>query len=282
LNQAPDRLSLAELQAMLAWLLPLTRQAGQAINAIYRQSLAHPDGRQSALVRRKADQSPLTKADLAAHEAIAAGLAQHCPEIALISEESYEPEQMAQAGARFWLVDPLDGTKEFLSGTGEFTVNIALIDHGCAVLGAVYQPSTEEMFWGGRQLGAYREHAQAGAHPIAVNPREEPPWRVLASRSHMGPYTKALIGRIGQTQLIQAGSSLKFCRIAMGLADFYPRLGLTSQWDTAAAQAVLEGAGGFVLDTQGQSLRYGHAEIINAHFLASAFPYEDVKRWWGD
>ncbi len=265
---------------MLAWLLPLARDAGQRILEIYAQALAHPDGRQSALVHRKLDQSPLTQADLAAHEIITSGLRQHTPEIKVISEESYQPEQMAQVGDRFWLVDPLDGTKEFLSGTGEFTVNIALIHHRHPVLGVVYQPTTQELFWGAGGLGAWRQVGDAPQTTIAVEPRQAPPWRVLASRSHMGPKTKALIERIGATQLMQAGSSLKLCQIAAGLADFYPRLGLTSQWDIAAAQAVLEGAGGFVIDEHGQSLRYGQTDIINPHFLATALPYERVKDWW--
>ena len=276
-------LTSTHLQAMFAWLLPLAREAGQAINVIYQAAHSHPEGSASALVQHKADKSPLTQADLAAHQIIAQGLAGHEPAITLISEESYRPEQMQglqQSGSRFWLVDPLDGTKEFLSGTGEFTVNIALIENRKPVLGVVYQPTTDEMFWGGSGLGAWVEVGATHSQAIAVQPRGGPAWRVLASRSHMGPHTKTLIARMGQTELLQAGSSLKFCRIAMGLADFYPRLGFTSQWDTAAAQAVLEGAGGHVIDLHGQPLRYGQADIINPHFLASALPYEQVRQWW--
>lgn len=279
-----------ELLAMFDWLLPIARDAGDAIMQIYRQAQAHPAGSSSALVHHKADQSPLTAADLAAHQIIAKGLARHTPELVLISEESFRPEQMldlAQATAPFWLVDPLDGTKEFLSGTGEFTVNLALIHQRKPVLGVVYQPTTHELFFGGRGLGAWRQCGQVGktecpaSDVIAVAPRNSPPWRVLASRSHLGPQTQSLIQRMGQTELLQAGSSLKFCRIAMGLADFYPRLGFTSQWDTAAAQAVLEGAGGHVIDIRGEALRYGQADIINPDFLASALPYQDVRSWWG-
>lgn len=280
-----------DLHEMLDWLLPIAVRAGQAIMAVYETANTHPEGRVSALVQHKADNSPLTQADLAAHETIATGVTKHAPDIVLISEESYVPEQMAQAveqGKRFWLVDPLDGTKEFLSGTGEFTVNIALIENGQSVLGVVYQPTTDELFWGGKALGAWRRvgntsiRVSGGTQLLAVAPMSAPPWRVLASRSHLGPQTQELIGRMGQTTLLQAGSSLKFCRIAMGEADFYPRLGFTSQWDTAAAQAVLEGAGGYVMDFNGKPLRYGQAEIINPHFLASALPYEQVGQWWGD
>ena len=265
---------------MLAWLLPIARAAGQSIWSIYERTSGHPAGRQSALVHHKTDQSPLTEADLVAHQTIVAGLQAHAPGIPLISEESYKPEQMQDLGERFWLVDPLDGTKEFLSGTGEFTVNIALIEQGKAVLGVVYQPSSDELFYGGQALGAYCQVGSQSRQAIAVKPRDQAPWRVLASRSHMGPQTKPLIERIGSVELMQAGSSLKFCRIATGLADFYPRLGFTSQWDTAAAQAVLEGAGGHVIDSHGQPLRYGQADIINPYFLASALPYEHVKTWW--
>lgn len=270
------------LLAMCDWLLPVVRAAGDAIMAIYSAAHAHPEGSASALVQHKADQSPLTEADLAAHQTLAVGLRTHAPDIPLISEESFKPEQMLGLGRRFWLVDPLDGTKEFLSGTGEFTVNVALIEDRKSVLGVVYQPITDELFWGGAGLGAWRQTNQSpGPASMTVLPRLAPPWRVLASRSHMGPQTKDLIARMGQTELLQAGSSLKFCRIAMGAADFYPRLGFTSQWDTAAAQAVLEGAGGHVIDIHGQPLRYGQADIINPHFLASALPYEGVRQWWG-
>lgn len=274
------QLSQQQLQDMVDWLLPLVRAAGRQIMTIYAQAQAHPDGSRSALVQRKSDSSPLTAADLAAHRTIEAGLHQHSMGVPVISEESFAPGQMAQAGTCFWLVDPLDGTKEFLSGTGEFTVNVALINHRRAVLGVVYQPSTDELFWGGAGFGAWCELGHRARQPIAVAPRTQAPWRVLASRSHLGPHTHILINRIGQSELIKAGSSLKFCRIAAGLADFYPRLGYTSQWDTAAAQAVLEGAGGYVFDTKGRPLQYGQSDIINPHFLASALPFEAVRHWW--
>lgn len=280
MSAAQTPLTDKDLSDMQQLLLPIARAAGQQIWSIYEQACSHPEGRQSALVQHKNDQSPLTEADLVAHEMIATGLSRHWPDITLISEESYKPEQMANLGQCFWLVDPLDGTKEFLSGTGEFTVNIALIQNTKAVLGVVYQPNTDELFYGGQGLGAHRQVGSEDRQAIAVNANAQAPWRVLASRSHMGPQTQSLIQRIGSVELMQAGSSLKFCRIAMGLADFYPRLGFTSQWDTAAAQAVLEGAGGYVMDRYGQALTYGQADIINPYFLASALPYDCVKNWW--
>ena len=277
---ADQPLTVEQLQAYLAWLLPLAQAAGNAAKVIYDNAQAHPDGAKSALVQHKEDQSPLTEADLAAHRLIIEALRYRTPAMVVISEESFQPDQMRSAGSRFWLVDPLDGTKEFLSGTGEFTVNIALIENRQPVLGVVYQPTTHEMFWGGSALGSYRRVGDAVPQRIAVSPSQHPPWRVLASRSHLGPHTQALIKRMGQTQLLQAGSSLKFCRIASGLADFYPRLGFTSQWDTAAGQAVLEGAGGYVIDSAGRSLRYGQTDIINPHFLASAVEPANVRHWW--
>lgn len=283
-SDEPLKLDHADLRAMADWLLPLARAAGVAIMDIYAMAQAHPRGSASALLEHKADESPLTEADLAAHQTIVSGLVSHTPEIPIISEESFKPEQMRTVGARFWLVDPLDGTKEFLSGTGEFTVNIALIEDRKPVLGVVYQPTVDELFWGGLALGAWRRSGSLDAsldEAVGVLPRAEPPWRVLASRSHLGPQTRELIKRMGKTELLQAGSSLKFCRIASGQADFYPRLGFTSQWDTAAAQAVLEGAGGYVMDVHGHPLRYGQADIINSNFLASALPYDRVRQWWG-
>lgn len=273
-------LTSTQLRADLDWLLPLARIAGDAAKVIYDKAQSHPDGAKSALVQQKADQSPLTEADLAAHRLIVEGLTRHTPEMPVISEESFQPDQMCTLGNRFWLVDPLDGTKEFLSGTGEFTVNIALIENRRPVLGVVYQPKTHELFWGGIALGSYRARQGESPQVIVVSPSSQPPWRVLASRRHMGPQTQALIERMGATELLQAGSSLKFCRIAAGLADFYPRLGFTSQWDTAAGQAVLEGAGGHVIDSQGQRLGYGQAEIINPYFLATALSPEKVSNWW--
>ena len=270
----------SEFTEVLSWLPPLARRSGLAILDIYHQATKDVQGVSGTLVSRKADDSPLTRADLAAHQMIVEGLRVHRPTIPIVSEESYEPEQMLELGDCFWLVDPLDGTKEFLAATGEFTVNIALISGGASILGVVYQPVTGDLFWGGRQFGAYRQVGEHHAHPIHVNPAPSRPWQVMASRSHLGTKTQSLIERMGDVDLVQAGSSLKFCRIATGEADFYPRLGFTSQWDTAAAQAVLEGAGGYVIDEQGNSLSYGQPDIINPHFLATALPYQAVKSWW--
>ena len=264
------------------WVLPLARYAGDLIMDIYHQASQDPKGAYGAFVRHKSDHSPLTRADLLAHHAILEGLLEHCPGWQVISEESFEKGQMDRLGEYFWLVDPLDGTKEFLAQTGEFTVNIALIHHRQPIFGVVYQPAADDLYWGGASVGAWRQQPGHAIEAVHVAASVAPPWRVMASRSHLGPKTQRMIERMGNTRLVQSGSSLKFCRIAAGEADFYPRLGFTSQWDTAAAQAVLEGAGGFVIDAQGRRLLYGQSEIINPDFLATALPFDAVRGWWGD
>ena len=224
-------------------------------------------------VWRKADQSPLTAADLAAHHAIVEALQVLTdPPIAIVSEEDSASQQYRTSCAQFWLIDPLDGTKEFIAKNGEFTVNIALIDQGKAVLGVVYAPAIDAMYWGGAGLGAYRQFGEqldpirvTGAAPAA-------PCRVVASKSHLNAETEQFIAGLGPSDLVQAGSSLKFCRIAEGAADIYPRMAPTCEWDTAAAQAVLEGAGGVVLDLRGDPLRYAKPDVLNPSFIAARDP----------
>jgi 3'(2'), 5'-bisphosphate nucleotidase len=185
-----------------------------------------------------------------------------------VSEEDEASLHHRVTEQRFWLIDPLDGTKEFIARNGEFTVNIALIDQGRSVLGVVYAPALDTLYWGGRGLGAFRLHLGATT-PLRVAPRTTgTPCRVLASKSHLNADTQAFIDRLGHVGLVQAGSSLKFCRIAEGEADLYPRLSPTCEWDTAAAQAVLEGAGGTVVDLDGRALHYGKSAILNGSFVA--------------
>lgn len=250
----------------VAQVLAVAAQAGRAILAVY----AAPAP--TAGLRYKPDHSPLTQADLAAHGVIAQGLAALTPSLPVVSEEDAASLRHRTAQGRYWLVDPLDGTREFLARNGEFTVNMALVHEGRAVWGVVLAPALGLLYWGGPGCGAWRRDA-AGTQAIRVAAREAgagQPWRVLASKSHLTPETAAWIARLGPHELLQAGSSLKFCRIAEGGADVYPRLGPTCEWDTAAAQAVLEGAGGAVLDLQGQALRYGKPQVLNPHFVAIA------------
>lgn len=246
---------------LLAQLLPVVRAAGDAIMAIYRRG--------SAEVSHKADASPVTEADLASHRVLAKHLAHLLPSCQVVSEEDPASLVYRQSAGRFWLIDPLDGTKEFIARNGEFTVNIALIEEGHSTLGVVYAPAIDALYWGGTGLGACR---CIGDQMVAINvasAAEGRACRVVASKSHLNEATQAMIDRLGDVSLVQAGSSLKFCRVAEGEADIYPRLAPTCEWDTAAAQAVLEGAGGAVVDLHGQPLLYGKPDVLNPSFIAT-------------
>jgi 3'(2'), 5'-bisphosphate nucleotidase len=247
--------------------LGIARDAGNAILPFWRAGVE---------VTAKADDSPVTAADLAAHHAIVAGLAQLAPAIPVLSEEDCDlPQALREGWQQWWLVDPLDGTKEFISGSDEFTVNIALVENGNVVFGVVTMPVTGRAWWGGAGLGAWRCEAGEAARAIHVRaaPPAGEPFTVVASRRHSSPQQERLLAgleaAVGPLQLTSVGSSLKFCLLAEGAADCYPRLAPTSQWDTAAAQGVLEGAGGEVVDTQGQPFAYPAREsLLNEHFLA--------------
>ena len=225
--------------------------------------------RGSTAVGHKVDASPVTDADLAAHRVLATQLANLLPGCQVVSEEDPASLVHRQSTGRFWLIDPLDGTKEFIARNGEFTVNIALIEQGRCTLGVVYAPAIDAMYWGGAGLGAFR---CTGDQTISINvapAKAGHACRVVASKSHLNEATQALIDRLGDVSLLQAGSSLKFCRVAEGEADIYPRLAPTCEWDTAAAQAVLEGAGGVVVDLRGQRLQYGKPDVLNPSFIAT-------------
>ncbi|BBP74174.1 3'(2'),5'-bisphosphate nucleotidase CysQ [Pseudomonas sp. Ost2] len=251
----------------LAPVIELARQAGEAILPFWRADVEVMD---------KADASPVTAADLAAHHLILAGLTALDPGIPVLSEEDADIPQAVRAGwQRWWLVDPLDGTKEFISGSEEFTVNIALIEQGRVVFGVVSMPTNGRVYFGGSGLGAWR--ADAGLAPEPIRVRELPPagaaFTVVASRRHSSPEQEQLLAglssSLGELELANIGSSLKFCLLAEGAADFYPRLAPTSQWDTAAAQGVLEGAGGEVLELSGERFSYpARPSLLNGFFLA--------------
>ena len=241
---------------------PIARAAGDAILAIYRQPFA---------VEFKQDESPLTAADQGAHEVIVQALARLTPDIPVLSEESDAETMQARLGwSRYWLVDPLDGTKEFVSRNGEFTVNIALIDHGRPVWGLVYAPVLDKLWYGGKEVGAWR--VADGTHKaIQTRPHEAgQAWRVVGSRNHLSQATLDYLAPLGEVELVSMGSSLKFCIIAEGGAELYPRLAPTCEWDTAAAQAVLEGAGGSVTQLDGSALAYNKPDILNPWFVARA------------
>jgi 3'(2'), 5'-bisphosphate nucleotidase len=249
--------------------IALAKQAGVAIMEVYGGKFD---------VTAKDDSSPLTIADLLSHEVIAAGLRALTPNWPVLSEESAAiPFSERSNWSTYWLVDPLDGTKEFVSRNGEFTVNIALIHDHAPAFGVVYVPATATVYFGGKSLGAFKERGDTSAQKIQpAIPAHTPP-RVVGSRSHRGELLDEYLIRLGAHTLISMGSSIKFCLIAEGKADLYPRLGPTSEWDTAAAQAVVEGAGGVVCTPDGLPLRYNtKAEILNPHF----FVYADRTRDW--
>ncbi|WP_393938183.1 3'(2'),5'-bisphosphate nucleotidase CysQ [Aeromonas rivipollensis] len=241
---------------------PIARAAGDAILTIYRQPFA---------VEYKQDESPLTAADQGAHEVIVQALARLTPDIPVLSEESDAETMQARLGwSRYWLVDPLDGTKEFVSRNGEFTVNIALIEESRPVWGLVYAPVLDKLWYGGKEVGAWR--VADGAHKaIQTRPHEAgQAWRVVGSRNHLSQETLDYLAPFGEIELVSMGSSLKFCIIAEGGAELYPRLAPTCEWDTAAAQAVLEGAGGSVTQLDGSALAYNKPDILNPWFVARA------------
>ena len=217
----------------------------------------------------KPDSSPVTEADLAADAVIRAGLAAEFPDIPAVTEESAESHALSGA-RRFFLVDPLDGTKEFVQRRGDFTVNIALIEDGAPVFGVVYAPARDRLFVGVVGEGAWEETPSTGAkRAIRARDADNEALCVVATKSHPNPETDAYIARYRIADLKNAGSSLKFCLVAAGEADLYPRLGPTMEWDTAAGHAVLAAAGGAVLRFPGDApLSYGKPDWRNPHFIA--------------
>jgi len=260
----------ADTTRLLDDVLRIARAAGDAIMAIYE--------REDFSVETKADHSPLTAADRAAHELICAELEQLTPGIPVWSEESATiPFDERSGWDEFWLVDPLDGTKEFIKRNGEFTVNIALIQEHTPLLGVVHAPARDVDYYASRKAGAWRRDAGQAPQTIQVRRPAAEKLRVVGSRSHRGASLEHFLDCVGPHELVPMGSSLKLCLVASGDADVYPRLGPTSEWDTAAAQAVVECAGGMVVDLNGRPLRYNRkAEVLNPHFLV----YGDPERDW--
>jgi 3'(2'), 5'-bisphosphate nucleotidase len=253
---------------LLSGLLQIAQRAGEAIMSIYATD---------AKARLKDDATPVTEADIMAENIILAGLGKLAPGVPVVSEESVAAGYVPALQDRFFLVDPLDGTREFLSRNGEFTVNIALIDKTMPVLGVVFAPALPRLFWAERDIGAFETAATSppggvlDARRLAAAPVPARKLRVVASRSHRDPLTEDWIRNCDAGRLVFAGSSLKFCVIAAGEADVYPRFGRTMEWDTAAGHAVLLAAGGKVL-TEGETpLTYGKLEdgFANPSFIAS-------------
>jgi 3'(2'), 5'-bisphosphate nucleotidase len=253
-----------DLASLALALMPVVERAGEAIMQIYDGAFA---------VQRKDDNSPLTLADLESQRIIIEGLKRITPEIAILSEESAAaPWAERRTWPELWVVDPLDGTREFVKRNGEFTINIALVVEHEPVLGVVSAPAQKLTYWGYRGGGAFMRASEAEAHAIHTSPPQQP-LRVLGSRSHASAQTAAYLARLAPHVVSGIGSSLKFCLLAQGSAELYVRFGATSEWDTAAGQAVLEAAGGHVTRMDGHRLRYNCREsLINGDFIAFSDP----------
>lgn len=248
------------LESLIPEVCAIARRAAAEILDVYDGEFA---------VEHKDDRSPLTAADLAAHHCIVEGLRNLTPDLPILSEESATIAwETRHHWARYWLVDPLDGTREFVKRNGEFTVNIALIDGDRSVLGVVQAPVTGAIAWAWQGGGAWMAADDGEPYRCWTRGRADP-LIVAGSRSHADPRLLGMIDRLGAHEIIPLGSSLKFLRIAAAEADLYVRLGPTSEWDTAAAQCVLEEAGGAVIDLEGNPLRYNRKEsLLNPEFIA--------------
>ena len=235
-------------------------EAGAAIMEVYRSDFT---------VSEKADASPVTAADENAEKLIVAALEKLTPHTPILAEEQVERGDVPDiSSGMFWLVDPLDGTREFISRNGEFTVNIALVADGSPVLGVVYMPTTLRLYAGAADLGATVATGDGPLQTIAARLPLPKGIYVVTSRSHLNPETEAFVADLPVAGVRTAGSSLKFCMIAEAAADIYPRLGRTMEWDTAAGHAVLLAAGGSVTTLDGAPLTYGKPGFENPHFVA--------------
>ncbi|MGC3874317.1 3'(2'),5'-bisphosphate nucleotidase CysQ [Halomonas sp. GXIMD04776] len=244
-------------------LLQGVEDVGRRVMVIYRRDFD---------VETKADDSPLTEADLLAHRLLTTLLQEVQPDIPILSEESEQASyDVRRDWQRYWLIDPIDGTKEFIKRNGEFTLNIALIVDGVPVFGIVHAPALETTWWGQRELGACKI-AGGRSHTIQVRELPEPdqaPWKIVGSRSHGAVAFEAFCQELPHHECLTMGSSLKLCLVAEGAADLYPRLAPTCEWDTAAAHAVVLAAGGDVLDARTlEPLRYNRKEsLYNPFFI---------------
>ncbi|MGI9498721.1 MAG: 3'(2'),5'-bisphosphate nucleotidase CysQ [Geminicoccaceae bacterium] len=253
-------------KGLLSEIVTLADRAGLVIMEHYRGEVE---------VKTKADASPVTAADEAGEAIILEGLSRLAPDIPVVAEERVAAGDIPEIGADigggyFWLVDPLDGTKEFISKNGEFTVNIALIDGSGPLLGMVLAPAREKAWWGWRGHGAWMRDAAGEAVPIRVRSAPATGLTAVASRSHSDAETEKFLDEVGATERISAGSSLKFCLVAEGRADIYPRFGPTMEWDVAAGHAVLLAAGGRVTTLDDRPFLYRKPDFRNSGFIARA------------
>jgi len=257
------------IQSYLDAVRNLACMAGEKILEVYQTEFTVED---------KEDQTPVTAADIAANKIILTGLNKLTPDIPVISEEEgLAPFGERSKWTRYWLIDPLDGTREFIKKNGEFTVNIALIENQKSVLGVVYAPVLQLMYYGLKGGGSFKTSAHNQAERIHVDKHCAKPIRVAGSQSFTSNDFISFVRNLPECQVINLGSALKSCLVAEGGADVYPRFGLTSEWDTAATQCILEEAGGYLVDMNLQPLRYNTKEsLLNPHFLA----YGDASVDW--
>lgn len=247
--------------ALLVAIEELVRSAGEAVMAIYQRDFE---------VYQKADKSPLTEADLLAHDIIRRGLRELSADPILSEEDKHIPWQQRQAWSRYWLVDPIDGTKEFIRKSDEFTLNIALIERGIPIVSVVYAPALGVLYTAAKGMGAWKQDQHSRRALKLTQTAQQAPLRALISRSHSSRESAVLTAVYPAIEFIEKGSSLKLCAVADGQADLYLRLGPTSEWDTAAAQCIVESAGGQVLSAELQALKYNQKEsVLNPAFIVS-------------
>ena len=256
---------------LVCQVLEVAQVAGEAILGVYQE------GRMDRTL--KADGSPVTHADMLAHGVILDALRDLTPDVPVLSEECDETAyQDRRQWPTYWLVDPLDGTKEFLSGTGEFTVNIALIDGERCILGVLRAPALNLSYYAVADEGAFRINGKTDPVRVAAAAYSGGPLRVVVSRSHSDTRLNDLLQTLRDCECLPAGSSLKFCLVAEGTAHMYPRLGPTTEWDTAAGHYIVEAAGGHVVDLQGLRLRYNKPSLLNPEFVACG-RFDSAPAW---
>lgn len=260
-----------ELKELLDPVIQIAYQAGKVIMEVYDAGFS---------IENKSDQTPVTEADIAANKVIETGLKALTPHLPILTEETKPtPYSERQAWPRYWLIDPLDGTREFIKRNGEFTVNIALIDGDASVMGVVYAPVIGVLYYAAKGQGAYKQESTNEPTEIHVRDICSGKTVVACGRSHSTPEIEAFLENLGEHEIVRVGSALKSCLVAEGKADLYARLGPTSEWDTAAAQCVVEEAGGAITDTNMQRLRYNTKEdLLNPHFFVAG----DRSIKWSD
>ena len=247
---------------LIKQLIEISKEAGNAILEIYHSDFDYTF---------KDDSTPLTKADQQAHEIITKKLHKLTPHIPILSEEDSDISfKKRSTWDKYWLIDPLDGTKEFIKMNGEFTVNIALVENNSPTLGLIHLPVTSETYWGSKTNGSYYLNSNNKSKKISVSTKSKNTITIMASRSHPNEKLDSLLDKIEHYEIINRGSSLKFCQIASGQADVYPRFGLTSEWDIAAGHAILLGASGNIYDLNGSEIKYNiKSSYLNPFFIAS-------------